>query len=179
MNDTAYSAVKRSSFIHGICVNARYTVFNWSFWLSLVLIFFVFLINMTGSVEGLREFLHANAMNIVGISVSAIGIILAAIAVVVVIYKREDLARIVAADSRTFESFIFPYRFSASIWGLLAVVSLFNGAVKVDVSSITLNIIYLGWFWLFLYSILYSLYLIGEIIQQVILSSEIMFKNSR
>ncbi|MCI1912948.1 MAG: hypothetical protein LKJ06_07940 [Schleiferilactobacillus harbinensis] len=122
------------------------------------------------------NYLMRHSFDLVSMSVGAIGVILAAIAILVVIFSRQGLARIVAADEQTFEGFIFPYRLSATIWAILAVWSLFvpllNNGLNI---SVKLAIAYV-WLFLILYAMLYVLYLIGEIIQNILLSAEIESK---
>lgn len=175
---------KRSKLIHQIEVIPKRHIFNLSFYIPLVIVF-IFLcsimnvfnhtkaiINEHKLVE-ITNFLRNNSMNIFSIAITAISMIMAAIAIIIVLYERNDLHKIIIHDDVTFEGFIFPYKWGSILWATVALssfsVNLFN--VKLN-SSFLLFLVCLFTF-LLLYSSLYMIYLINEVIQHVMMASYI------
>ena len=102
--------------------------------------------------------------------------IVAAIAIIIIIYNKKDLHLIINGDNHTFEGFIFPYKWGSAIWGVLAVVSLISNLVEIKVNNMTEEIAYLSWLFLLLYCTFYMVYIISEVVQHVMLSAKLEAK---
>lgn len=171
-NYKSNDAYVRSQFWHGLSTVGDRVILNWSLYVTAALtLSLVLILICTKKFGKVHAFLIAQSMTIFSCSVGALSMILAAIAVAVVIYNKRDLHIIVTTTDKAAEGFIFPYRYGASIWAILALVSFTSNLLPStkwgSVYYIT-NVLWL--FWTF-YCIIFTLYLIGEIIQHMLLSA--------
>ncbi|MHC9536894.1 hypothetical protein ACVQ8P_03730 [Dellaglioa sp. BT-FLS60] len=164
---------KRSKMIHLMKVVSKKHFFNWSIYLSAItsILFVISVWNDKTSQEHFTLFMKQNSMVFFSAGIGAIAMILAAIAIIIVIYNKKNLHLIVTSDKKTFEGFIFPYRWGASLWALLTVISIMINIIPYKITGDLKILLYTGWLWLVLYCINFTVYLIGEVVQHVLLSA--------
>lgn len=163
------TVAQRTNFFH--CLKAGYhpIVLNWSLVQSLVI--FTFITIKTYNKNILINFFGNHAWDLFSISISAIGIILAAISVIVAVYSKEDMQKIVYSDKKTFESFLFPYRYAAFLWSVICIISLLKEIHLISITSYCYVVISYIWIFFIIYAILYFLFLIKEMMESILLSS--------
>lgn len=110
------------------------------------------------------------------LAVSSLGITLAALSLVIVIYS-DDIKR-ESFSNGAYQQFLFPYILNAVSWTILAVISFFSiiidkSQLLSDYSSISRVTSYFLLF-LTIYSILYTIRIIGSVISNSLLSSFII-----
>lgn len=160
---------KRTNFIHCMVVKYKSVIFNWSLFQTTI-IFILFYI-LDPRQNGSKTFFIKRSWDLFPISISAIGIILAAISVIVAVYSKDDMEKIVSHDKKTFEGFLFPYRYCAFLWSIICIISIAKEMNIISINSHFFVIISNIWLFLVIYSILYFLFLIKEIMENILLSS--------
>lgn len=168
-NNEAY---RRSAFWHGISSVGPRVIFNWSLYTSLLLSAGIWvLLDNNGGIVKLHKIMIDRSVDLFSCSIGAISMILAAIAIAVVIYNKKDLHLIVTADEKTAEGFVFPYRYGATLWGVLGLVSFLSPFFPDTNNAVVFYATNLLWLLLTVYCVLFTLYLIGEVIQHMLLSA--------
>lgn len=149
--------------------------FNWSFYTSALISIIYYVYSYKNIIVQRRfiSFMNKNSMQFFSVGISAISMILAAFAITVVVYSKKDLHLIAMHDKKTFEGFIFPYIWGASVWAVLVVVSIMSNIVSIDMNMEILYIVYTIWLFLVLYASTFTVYIIQELLQHVLLSATI------
>ncbi|WP_338213823.1 hypothetical protein [Companilactobacillus muriivasis] len=166
---------ERSKFLHQICVIPKRQIINWSFYCSITIVIIYSYFVFKNNVYRIRffSFMNNNSMSFFSIAVSAISMIVAAIAIIIIIYNKKDLHLIINGDNHTFEGFIFPYKWGSVIWGVLATISLLSNLMSLKVNNFVKDLYYLFWMFLLLYCTFYMIYIINEVVQHVMLSAKL------
>ncbi|MBS1004950.1 hypothetical protein JK163_01265 [Levilactobacillus brevis] len=171
---TSDDAFKRSGFWHGFSTVGKRVVLNWSLYTAIALTSLgVLLLSGYGGVSKLHKVMSNRAVDLFSCSIGAISMILAAIAIAVVIYNKKDLHLIVLGDRVSAEGFVFPYRYGATLWGILALVSFFSELLPETNNYSMFYSSNVLWLFLTIYCVCFTLYLIGEVIQHMLLSAMI------
>ncbi|MBO0430415.1 hypothetical protein JZO82_14700 [Vagococcus fluvialis] len=134
---------------------------NWAFFVA---IFFSFITLIFSKKETLIAFTRNHSLDLMSTSIGAVGLILSAIAIAVVIFSKKGQRLL--AQEKELQKFLFPYLFSSFIWTLLALCSLF--IIILEKANYICSLIQI--FFLF-YCILYTFRLIGEVLRMSILAA--------
>lgn len=165
-------AYKRSGFWHGMFSVGTRVIFNWSLYTSFLLSVGIWIIlSNSGGIVKLHKVMIDRSVDLFSCSIGAISMILAAIAIAVVIYNKKDLHMIVTADETTAEGFVFPYRYGATLWSVLGLISFLSPFFPNTDNEVIFSSTNLSWLFLTIYCVLFTLYLIGEVIQHMLLSA--------
>lgn len=172
LGDSIFERVKLK---HLMNVVPKKHFFNWSFYVStlIAIIYYIYTYGNIAAQKHFISFMNENSMQYFSVGISAISMILAAFAITVVVYSKKDLHLIALHDKRTFEGFIFPYIWGAIVWAILAVVSIMSNIVPINMGLTISYIVYTCWLFLVLYASMFTVYIIQELLQHVLLSATI------
>ncbi|KRL80541.1 hypothetical protein FC36_GL002138 [Ligilactobacillus equi DSM 15833 = JCM 10991] len=166
MKNSIYERAKLSRIILK-AVNRH--LFRWPLWGAIIMSFMIGILLHVKEVKFVSVMREIN-VQIFNVAIAETSLILAAMAIIIVVYNKSILKQIINVGNGTFEGFIFPYIWGASLWTILAIGSLFFSLFPRFLEIFSIVIVYLG---LVIYAICFMLYIIGELIQHVMLSSEI------
>lgn len=143
------------------------------FWLSILAVSFVIVYECHYGDQQITKNISALSNDLFSLAVSSLGINLAALAVVLVIYN-DDKIKLKSFKDGAYQQFLFPYYINAYSWTLLSILSLITTVIDKTVLIQRYEHLtrILSYFLLFLlvYSIMYTIRLIGSIISNSILS---------
>lgn len=189
MNDEDYKKIIKNnrSFSKLINVAMKRHFFKWPFWTSLTLTLFSLICLLNEKIySNFTNFLKNQSMNLFSLSVSSIAIILTALAIILVTYKPEQIKAFLIASIRsevssdtkdTFKGFVSPYILGVLSWEMVAFLSLlykilfmFNLPCMFGLPILMISVSFIYVFFI-IYSIIFLIYLVLEIIEHIILSS--------
>lgn len=189
MNDEDYKKIIKNnrSFSKLINVAMKRHFFKWPFWTSLTLTLFSLVCLLNEKIySNFTNFLKNQSMNLFSLSVSSIAIILTALAIILVTYKPEQIKAFLIASIRsevssdtkdTFKGFVSPYILGVLSWEMVAFLSLlykilfmFNLPYMFGLPILMISVSFIYVFFI-IYSIIFLIYLVLEIIEHIILSS--------
>lgn len=189
MNDEDYKKIIKNnrSFSKLINVAMKRHFFKWPFWTSLTLTLFSLICLLNKKIySNFTNFLKNQSMNLFSLSVSSIAIILTALAIILVTYKPEQIKAFLIASIRsevssdtkdTFKGFVSPYILGVLSWEMVAFLSLlykilfmFNLPYMFGLPILMISVSFIYVFFI-IYSIIFLIYLVLEIIEHIILSS--------
>ncbi|KAF0365235.1 hypothetical protein GBP13_00810 [Pediococcus acidilactici] len=159
---------EKASFIFQLKQTYKSHILNWTLYVS---VFFTILLFFSISKFGQQQAFNSRVVDVskgmFSISVSALGIILAAVAVTIVLYSRRNLHKMVF-EKEIMAGLLFPYRYVSLLWTIVGLLSFFASLVQFNIAlslCVFLNCIYC---FLIVYAVTYFLYVISEIVQHVI-----------
>lgn len=146
--------------------------FNIASLFSLIVTGVIFWIQTKVPQKLVGTFLTSHSESLLTTSVGSIGIILAAMAIAVVIFDKKSMHMIYEAGNGL-EQFLFSYWVAAVLWAITALTSLFY---LIFITIFPGNIIqYINYFYIFvfIYSISYTIRLIGDVIRMSLLAAKV------
>lgn len=168
---------KKARFIFQLRQTYESHILNWTLYTSVFLTLLLFLsINISGQQQVFNSRVVEISKGMFSIAVSALGIILAAVAVTIVLYSRRNLHKMVF-EEKIMAGLLFPYRYVSLLWTIVGLLSFFSGLVQFNISlslRVILNCIYC---FLIVYAVVYFMYIISEIVQHVITAAFVEYKD--
>lgn len=162
--------LEKNSLIRLIGVAGSRHLFRWPLYISFIITTIIILVNKLFSKKRfLIQFSIDHSFDLFVLSISAVAIILTALGLIMVIYKKEFLKNVLKTDlnknNNTFGGFVSPYVFGSLLWLIVAIISIFICVTHI------INY-YLAYIYLFflIYSSIFIFYIITEIIEHVIVS---------
>lgn len=159
---------KKASFIFQLKQTYKSHILNWTLYTSAILTVLLFLsINESGQQQIFNSRVVEVSKGMFGIAVSALGIILAAVAVTIVLYSRRNLHKMVF-EEEIMAGLLFPYRYVSVLWTIVGLLSFFASLVQFRIPlslCVVFNCVYC---FLIMYAVTYFMYVISEIVQHVI-----------
>lgn len=161
--------MNRTKIRHILYFTFKRHLFHWPLYTAII---FTFLSTMTLhwskrpylTIKNLYIILGKHLDNIISLSISSLSIVIAAFAIIFIIYSR-GMLKIFIDIPGGIEGFVSPYIWAAIIWCTLACISFYF-----SISILKNNLIYLSVIFLFYYGSMLMIYLLLEILQHLMLS---------
>lgn len=170
-SDIKKNISEKSNFFFQLRQSGRQHICNWTLYLSLIIaVLLGFVIELTKGQKVFNQHVVTISSDMIGTAISALGIILAAVAVTVVLYSRRSLHSMVE-DKSIMSGLLFPYRYIAFLWAMIGILSFLGQLVEINLSLFVCTIINWMYCFLIMYAIIYFMYIISEVVQHVITSA--------
>lgn len=159
--DEIINRTKIRNILRVIC---KRHLFHWPFFVAIIFtLFSVFTLHWSKPhVENLYPIIDKHLDTIISLSISSLSIVIAAFAIIFIIYSRNNL-RLFMDVPDGIEGFVSPYIWAAIVWCTLSCISFYSLIYKN-------NLLYLSMVFLFYYGSLLMIYLLLEILQHLMLS---------
>lgn len=150
------------------------TILNWSIvWALLFTTIYVILLSYCGDFsESTHRIIPILNTTILASSASAMGVIIAALSVTIALFSKSLLPKLL--QSKLLHKFLFPFWYAVLLWGITVFLSLFVSVTQ-QISLLTAStVIFTVSFFLFIYSIFFTINLTGQVIRLTLQNAQDM-----